>query len=103
MCAIVTVNLALGKPAYHSGTYMGWSADKAVDGMIADNVGPEAGQGTCTHSNMSSNAWWMVDLGPISRIQTINFIYRKHCKLVLEIKQLFLINAALMYRINDKV
>ncbi|XP_021357541.1 fucolectin-3-like [Mizuhopecten yessoensis] len=71
-------NLAFGKQASQSTNYLGWYANKAVDGIIGKDVLAHGG-GSCssTNPNGSSEAWWMVDLQQISRIKTINITYRQ--------------------------
>ncbi|OWF48445.1 Multiple epidermal growth factor-like domains protein 10 [Mizuhopecten yessoensis] len=71
-------NIALGKPASQSTDYLGWSADKAIDGVIGKDMETNGG-GSCSSTNPtgSREAWWMVDLQQTSRIKTINITYRQ--------------------------
>ena len=53
-------NLALRKFAMQDeGAYLGFTADKAVDGNTSD----AATSGACAHTNHSPYSWWKVDLG----------------------------------------
>ncbi|XP_060070341.1 multiple epidermal growth factor-like domains protein 10 [Ylistrum balloti] len=71
-------NIAKGKPASQSTVYLGWSAVKALDGVIGTDVEANGG-GSCSSTNPtgSREAWWSVDLQHISRIKTIKVTYRQ--------------------------
>jgi len=52
--------MAVGKFALQGqGTYLTYTADKAVDGNITGSVS----SGTCAHTTNRFNSWWKVDLG----------------------------------------
>jgi hypothetical protein len=60
-------NVAEGKSASQSSTYGGGSASRAVDG----NTDGDYVNGSVTHTNMDTNAWWEVDLGSSHEIDSI--------------------------------
>jgi len=60
-------NVSKGKSAVQSSTYGGGSASRAVDG---NNDGDYL-NGSVTHTNDDTNAWWEVDLGLIYEIDSI--------------------------------
>ena len=71
-----TSNIALGKTATQSGTQLGAEASRAVDGNTDGN--PWGAMST-TITSWVSNAWWEVDLGENSNIETINLWNRTDC------------------------
>jgi hypothetical protein len=69
-------NLALGKTATQSSTYVDFAvAALAVDGNTNGNFGP----GSVTHTNLEANAWWQVDLGPSATVNSIVIWNRTDC------------------------
>ena len=60
-------NIAEGKEANQSSTYVGGVASRAVDG----NTGGDFGNGSVTHTAEDLNAWWEVDLGSVYEIESI--------------------------------
>ncbi|MFK7776235.1 MAG: discoidin domain-containing protein [Saprospiraceae bacterium] len=71
-----TSNIALGKTATQSGTQLNADASRAVDGITDGNFW---GAPTTTLTNWVANAWWEVDLGENSNIETINLWNRTDC------------------------
>jgi len=69
------VNLALGKPARQSSTYVGWGATNAVDGITSGNMHQYPG----SHTQKEANAWWQVDLGGASPIEAVTIWNRTDC------------------------
>ncbi|XP_033739264.1 fucolectin-3-like [Pecten maximus] len=69
-------NLALSKTATQSSNHNDgyWLASAAVDGCLKTWIDP----GCCTHTLGGSRkiAWWRVDLGQMSTINTIRILYR---------------------------
>ena len=67
-------NLALGKPAYQSGTLSG-TPERAIDGntsgVWADN--------STTHTTYGANSWWQVDLGSAVTIGSVIVFNRTDC------------------------
>lgn len=74
-CTTIT-NIALGKTATQSGTQLNAEASRAVDGNTEGNFW---GTPTTSLTNWVSNAWWEVDLGEISNIESINLWNRTDC------------------------
>ncbi|MHC1785276.1 MAG: discoidin domain-containing protein [Anaerolineaceae bacterium] len=70
-----STNIARGKTASQSSTYSGAAASRAVDGNTDGNFN----NGSVTHSNVDSQAWWLVDLGSVSQLSTINVWARSDC------------------------
>ena len=68
-------NLALNKPATQSTTEFGGTADRAVDG----NTSGVFTDGSITSTTFEYRAWWQVDLGAASTIQTIKIYNRTEC------------------------
>jgi uncharacterized protein YuzE len=66
---VVTVgdNLAEGKSATQSSTYLGVGAERAVDG----NTDGVIQNGSVTHTKREAQPWWEVDLGAQSEIDAI--------------------------------
>ncbi|ADG69043.1 protein of unknown function DUF1549 [Planctopirus limnophila DSM 3776] len=62
-----TSNLALHKPARQSSTDFGGAAERAVDG----NTGGDFYQNSVTHTAVSQDPWWEVDLQQVSEIDEI--------------------------------
>jgi hypothetical protein len=68
--APTATNLAQGKPATQSSTLAGYTTDSAsaaVDGNTDGNFF----DGSVTHTNADSNAWWQVDLGSSSIVTSV--------------------------------
>jgi uncharacterized repeat protein (TIGR01451 family) len=71
-------NLALNKPATQSSTLAGYptaSAASAVDGNQDGNFF----NGSVTHTNLETNAWWQVDLGGSTTVNSIAIWNRTDC------------------------
>jgi hypothetical protein len=68
-------NIARGKSASQSSTYGGAAASRALDGNTNGNFN----NGSVTHTNVDNQAWWLVDLGSISQLSTINIWARSDC------------------------
>lgn len=68
-------NLAQGKAASQSSTGSGGGANRAVDG----NTNGTYSVGSVTHTTNSRNAWWQVDLGANSAIDSIQLWNRTDC------------------------
>jgi alpha-L-fucosidase len=68
-------NIAQGKPASQSSTYSGTTANTAVDGSTDGNFF----NNSVTHTNLETNAWWQVDLGASSVINSIVIWNRTDC------------------------
>ncbi|MEX0274400.1 MAG: Ig-like domain-containing protein, partial [Flavobacteriaceae bacterium] len=65
-------NLALNKPAVQSSTHLGGTADRAVDG----NRSGVFNDNSVTHSQLTDNPWWRVDLGAVYNIAQIDVYNR---------------------------
>ena len=68
-------NLALGKAATQSSTYLNNAASRAVDGNTNGNLD----SGSTTYTNDEANAWWQVDLGASYAISTVVLWNRTDC------------------------
>jgi len=71
-------NLALAGSASQSSTWSGLSsatADKAIDG----NTDGKLENGSVTHTDVSVNPWWQVDLGATHSISAIQVFNRSDC------------------------
>jgi len=68
-------NLALNKPVAQSSTYAAAVATRAVDGSTDGNYF----LGSVTHTLADANAWWQVDLGSNSAINSIVISNRTDC------------------------
>jgi hypothetical protein len=71
-------NAALGKPATQSSTLSGYAttgAQSAVDGS-QDGI---FDHGSVTHTNLDPNAWWQVDLGSSTSVNSIVIWNRADC------------------------
>jgi hypothetical protein len=68
-------NLALGMTAVQSSDFSGAIAARAVDGNTDGNLA----NNSVTHTNEDTQAWWQVDLGSPSPIQSINLWARTDC------------------------
>lgn len=71
-------NLGLNKTATQSSTLTGAptaTAGKAIDGNTDGNFS----NGSVSHTNSQTNAWWQVDLGTSQQIQTIKIWNRTDC------------------------
>lgn len=64
-------NLAQGKPATQSSTYLGIAASVAVDGNTNGNY--------FSHTNSDAQAWWQVDLGSRYAINQVKIWNRTDC------------------------
>ncbi len=69
-------NIALNRSATQSGTQFGANASRAVDGNTDGNFWVSQ---TASLTNWVNNAWWQVDLGQVSDIETINLWNRIDC------------------------
>ena len=67
------INVALGKAASQSSTYGYADASLAVDGNIDSNYY----NGSVSHTQTNTNAWWEVDLGASYDISTLRLWNRK--------------------------
>lgn len=69
----VLPNIALGKPAVQSSTYLSYWAEYAVDG----NRGTDLVKDNCAHTNDGdTNPWWRVDLQAVYSITTVRILNR---------------------------
>jgi endoglucanase Acf2/chitodextrinase len=68
-------NLALGRPASQSSVGFGGDAAKAVDG----NTDGRFANGSVTHTNRDAQAWWQVDLGQLSSVESVQIYNRTDC------------------------
>ena len=68
-------NIALGKLAAQSSTYAGASASRAIDG----NTDGVFGDGSLSTTNPDANAWWQVDLGASSTVNSVSVWNRTDC------------------------
>jgi hypothetical protein len=71
-------NIALNKPATQSSTladYATTGPGGAVDGNTDDNFF----DGSVTHTNLDTNAWWQVDLGSASTVNSVMIWNRTDC------------------------
>ena len=68
-------NLALGKAATQSSTYLNSTASRAVDGNTEGNFD----LGSTTYTNDEANAWWQVDLGASYAISNVVLWNRTDC------------------------
>jgi hypothetical protein len=59
-------NIAPGRPTTQSSTAYGGSSARAVDGNVDGNYS----DGSVTHTDLESQPWWQVDLGPQSVVAT---------------------------------
>ena len=69
------VNLALGKTATQSSTILGANASRAVDGSTDGNWA----NNSVTHTDANAQAWWQVDLGQSSSVQSVTLFNRTDC------------------------
>ena len=68
----ISGNLAFKKSASQVGTYGRMIANRSVDGYI------DGENNHCSHPlSKNNNAWWMVDLGAISVIHSVNIFSGK--------------------------
>uniref|UniRef100_K1QHZ2 Fucolectin n=1 Tax=Magallana gigas TaxID=29159 RepID=K1QHZ2_MAGGI len=69
----VSPNIALGKPATQSTTFIDFNAANAVDG----NRGTDVGVDKCTYTNHGDrNPWWRVDLQAVYTITSVRILNR---------------------------
>jgi hypothetical protein len=74
--AQTVVNVAQGKPASQSSTFSAdYTANRAVDGNTDGNHLSKS----INHTNYDVNAWWQVDLGSATAINTITLWNRTDC------------------------
>ncbi|MFK8004717.1 MAG: acetylxylan esterase [Saprospiraceae bacterium] len=71
-----SINLALKRPTKQSGTQLGATSYRAVDGNLNGDFFAE---NSVTNTDWKENAFWEVDLGSISNIETINIWNRTDC------------------------
>ena len=72
--AVEKLNLALNKPAFQKDDGVwGGLASRAVDG----NSAAEWVKSSCTHTNISPQAWWAVDLGQTTHIAAVKITNRQ--------------------------
>jgi hypothetical protein len=65
-------NVAMGKPASQSSTFSAdYTANRAVDGVIDSK--------SINHTNYDVNAWWQVDLGSATIIESLTLWNRTDC------------------------
>ena len=76
LCTNAT-NIGIGKTATQSGTQLGATADRAIDGNTNGNFW--GGQSSVTLTDWVGNAWWEIDLGAIHNIDEINLWNRTDC------------------------
>jgi hypothetical protein len=69
------MNVAVGKAATQSSTLSGAGPGAAVDGILDGNFF----DGSVTHTNLETNAWWQVDLGASTAIGSIVVWNRTDC------------------------
>ena len=69
-------NIAVNKPSYQSGTQVGATSFRAVDG---NTDGDFWVSNSVINTNWQVGAWWEVDLGEIADIETINVWNRTDC------------------------
>jgi hypothetical protein len=74
-CSSNCVNLAQGRPATASSDGWGGAPARAVDGVVNGNYGGNS----VTHTQFDTQAWWQVDLGLTSAIQTVEIFNRTDC------------------------
>ena len=70
-----TTNLALGKTATQSSTYLSGVASRGVDGNTDGNWA----NNSVTHTNNEYQPWWQVDLGSVQQIGTVKVWNRTDC------------------------
>ena len=73
------VNIALGRPATQSSTYLQYTiicnASLAVDGSNASSVS----NGDCADTYWSTQPWWAVDLGEPTKVRVMTITNRGDC------------------------
>lgn len=69
-------NLALGQTATESSAYPG---SPAAGAAVDNNTDGNFSNGSVTHTNLDTNAWWQVDLGASSGIASVNVWNRTDC------------------------
>ena len=74
-CTSNCVNLALGRATTASSLGWGGASARAVDGSTDGNYG----NNSVTHTLGDAQAWWQVDLGQVSAIQTVEVFNRTDC------------------------
>ncbi|XP_013392232.1 fucolectin-like [Lingula anatina] len=79
LCRGCTQNLAKGKPAYQSTTYVNVNgvhpASRSVDGNY-DNV---MSNGRCSHTDLGQGQWWLVDLETTASVAGVIITNRGDC------------------------
>jgi hypothetical protein len=68
-------NLARGKVATQSTTYLGAGADRAID----NNTAGDYPEGSVTHTDWEAAPWWQVDLGRVMPVGQVNLYNRLDC------------------------
>ena len=72
-------NLALGKDATQSSDFGLGIASIAVDGVTQGLIGPNEENSSIAHTGLEPEAWWQVDLGAISEMDTLKIFNRTDC------------------------
>ncbi|MEM6628111.1 MAG: T9SS type A sorting domain-containing protein [Bacteroidota bacterium] len=78
ICEGVT-NLALGKTTEQSSDFGLGVSSIAVDGITQGNIGPSEANPTISHTGLEPEAWWQVDLGAVSEMDTLKIFNRTDC------------------------
>ena len=66
------VNIAVNKPTFQSSTYEASVSSRAVDG----NRNTDFSGGSCSHTRLSSNPWWAVDLQCRRQVASVSLTNR---------------------------
>jgi hypothetical protein len=74
-CTSNCVNLAQGRPATSSSVGWGGAPSRAVDG----NTDGAYSNNSVTHTLGDAQAWWQVDLGQASAVQSVQLYNRSDC------------------------
>ena len=72
-------NLAFGKEASQSSDFGLGVASIAVDGITQGVIGPNEENSSVAHTGLEPEAWWQVDLGAISEMDTLKIFNRTDC------------------------
>ncbi|MFE7710783.1 discoidin domain-containing protein [Streptomyces sp. NPDC057486] len=72
---ILANNLAKGRTASQSSTAFGGDAARAVDGNTDGNFS----DGSISHTDNNTNAWWQVDLGSVRQLSATEIFNRTDC------------------------
>ncbi|GAB4198692.1 MAG: hypothetical protein Tsb002_33790 [Wenzhouxiangellaceae bacterium] len=73
--SLIPINQALNQPATQSSLGWGGVPSRAVDG----NRSGLWGDGSVTHTNIDTNAWWQVDLAGASSVRQVRIYNRTDC------------------------